>query len=357
MIKDQHPRPIWRISIAGEDLTSRIQPRLGDLTLTDNRGTEADQLDIKLDDSDGLLQIPPRGAVIRLAIGWAHAGLVDKGTYVVDEIEHAGAPDTLTIRARSADLRESLGEKRERSWHRQTVGEIARQIAGEHELTPVISPDLAGLMVDHIDQTSESDASFLSRLAGMFDALSTVKDGRLLFYRIGRGVSVSGLALGTATIRRADGDSHRFSFADRETAGAVRACYYDTGKREKREVIVTAEPSDKKAGKTSDRIKTLRHTYANRSNAERAAKAELDKIQRGVATFSLTLAYGRPELIPDMPATVRGWKREIDEVDWLITKVTHRLSDSGYIADVEMEIDLGLDAGDAKEGDFSAEDW
>jgi len=40
-----------------------------------------DQLDIQLSDHDGQLAIPPKGAVIRLWLGWSDTGLVDKGTY------------------------------------------------------------------------------------------------------------------------------------------------------------------------------------------------------------------------------------------------------------------------------------
>ncbi|MDI8752169.1 acetyl-CoA sensor PanZ family protein, partial [Salmonella enterica subsp. enterica serovar Montevideo] len=42
--------------------------------------------------------------------------------FTVDEIEHSGAPDRLTIRARSADFRETLNTRREKSWHQTTVG-------------------------------------------------------------------------------------------------------------------------------------------------------------------------------------------------------------------------------------------
>jgi len=30
--------------------------------------------------------------------------VIDKGSFTVDEVEHAGAPDVLTIRARSASM-------------------------------------------------------------------------------------------------------------------------------------------------------------------------------------------------------------------------------------------------------------
>lgn len=209
-MSNAYPCPAWRITLAGEDLTGRIQPRLMELTLTDNRGMDADELEFSLEDSDGRLDIPRRGAKIRLFLGWRDSGLIDKGTYVVDEIEHSGAPDKLTIRARSADLRESMGGKKERSWDEKTVGAIVGEIAGEHGLIPVVSPDLAPLIIEHIDQTAESDASFLTRLSGQFDAIATVKSGHLLFYKTGLGASVSGLPLETVTITRADGDSHRF---------------------------------------------------------------------------------------------------------------------------------------------------
>jgi phage protein D len=350
-MSNAYPCPAWRITLAGEDLTGRIQPRLMELTLTDNRGMDADELEFSLEDSDGRLDIPRRGAKIRLFLGWQDSGLIDKGTYVVDEIEHSGAPDKLTIRARSADLRESMGGKKERSWDEKTVGAIVGEIAGEHGLIPVVSPDLAPLIIEHIDQTAESDASFLTRLSGQFDAIATVKSGHLLFYKTGLGASVSGLPLETVTITRADGDSHRFSFADRETAGTVIACAYDTDTREKREVAVSDKSGDEDAVTgTTTRVKRLRHTYPTQEDARRAAESVQDQLQRGAATMSLSLAYGRPELIPDLPVKLKGWKPVIDGVDWLLTKVTHRLSNSGLTTDVEMEVRLSGEAREIKEG-------
>ncbi|EFJ8196132.1 phage late control D family protein, partial [Escherichia coli] len=54
--------------------------RLMSLSLTDNRGFEADQLTITLDDADGQLQLPPRGARLTVLIGWKGEPLTEKGT-------------------------------------------------------------------------------------------------------------------------------------------------------------------------------------------------------------------------------------------------------------------------------------
>jgi|GEM_PF-447675 P2 family phage major capsid protein len=113
--------PAFRLTVDGKDIARLISPRLMSLEHTDNRGLEADQLSITLSDHDGLLEIPPKGAVVKLWMGWSDTGLVDKGSYTVDETEHSGAPDILSIRARSADLRGSLKTKRERSWSEVTA--------------------------------------------------------------------------------------------------------------------------------------------------------------------------------------------------------------------------------------------
>ncbi|MDN8899302.1 hypothetical protein Q0O45_13450, partial [Staphylococcus aureus] len=82
--------------------------------LTESRGDEADQVDLRLHDHDGRLALPRRGVTLALAFGWADSGMVNKGTFVVDEAEHSGPPDIITIRARSADLTHSIRTRRER---------------------------------------------------------------------------------------------------------------------------------------------------------------------------------------------------------------------------------------------------
>lgn len=338
-----HPQPRFSVIVDGKDISAVVDARLRSLTLTDSRGFEADQLDLVLNDSDGLLDLPPRGAKIRIAIGWETTGLVDKGSYIVDEVEHSGTPDQLSIRARSADLRAGMTTQRERSWHDTTLGQIVTAIAMENELRPLIEAGLEAVAIEHIDQTNESDANLLTRLAEANDAIATVKDGRLLFIPAGRARSASGKELPRVVITRADGDQHRFALADRETWTGVRATYYDTRTNRKEEVIVSKrlEESDVPSGEISqsvENIKTLRHVYSSRATAERAARAEWNRLQRGVATFALTQALGDPTLFPEIPVTLTGWKPDIDGTDWIVTRVTHNITDSGYTAGVELEI-------------------
>ncbi|MFW0767202.1 phage late control D family protein [Trabulsiella odontotermitis] len=345
--------PAFSIVIDGKDSTEVMDTRLMSLTLTDNRGFEADQLDLELDDADGLIALPRRGAVITLALGWKGQPLFPKGGFTVDEIEHSGAPDKLTIRARSADFRETLNTRWEKSWHQVTVGQIVREIAARHSLKVALGKDLMDKSVDHLDQTNESDASFLMKLARQFGAIASVKDGNLLFIRQGQGKTASGKPLPVITITRKAGDGHRFSLADRGAYTGVIAHWLHTREPQKKETTqvkrrrkttTTKQPEAKEGDYlvgTDDNVLVLNRTYANRSNAERAAKMQWERLQRGVASFTLQLADGRADLYTEMPVKVSGFKQPIDEAEWIITTLTHSVSpDSGFTTSLELEVKI-----------------
>lgn len=329
----RHPAPAYRLVVNGQDITPKIEGRLISLTLTDNRGMEADQLDFTLEDHDGLLAIPPRRASVQLWLGWRDTGLVYKGSYTVDEVEHSGAPDVLTIRASSADLRAGLTRKRERSWHDITLGDIIKTVAQTYSLTPVIDVVLGRIPVPHLDQADESDANLLTRLATDHDAISSVKAGHLLLMPVGASKTASGIELPHIHLTRRDGDGHRWMEADRDAYTGVRAHYYDDNSAERLEAIIG----------TDDNIKTLRHVYADQQSALQAARAEWQRLQRGTSTLTYTLALGRPDLIPEMTYSLSGVKQEISATVWLAKSVTHSLGDSGYSTSLELENQLAED--------------
>ncbi|VVO02882.1 hypothetical protein PS834_02808 [Pseudomonas fluorescens] len=329
-----YPVPAFRLSVDGLDIAQKISPRLMSMELTDNRGVEADQLTITLSDHDGLLTIPPKGTVLRLWLGWSDTGLVDKGTYTVDETEHSGAPDVLSIRARSADLRKGLKTKRERSWSNTTLGEVLGDIALGNNLTATIAGALDGLPILQLDQANESDANLISRLGEEFDAVASVKAGCLLCLPAGGGKTASGLDLPHITLIRIDGDQHRYLQADRDSYDGVRAYYYDVNSAKKQEAIAGG----------GDNLKDLRHTYSDQQSALRAARSEFRRLQRGSATLSYTLAMGRPDLIPELTYTLQGVKAEIDEIIWYGGNVQHSLTaDGGYTVSLELESKLPED--------------
>lgn len=342
-------QPDYLLTLGGLDITPRVGSRLVSLQLDESRGDEADQLELCLDDADGRLALPPLGGELQLQLGWRGEGLVDKGTFVVDEVEHLGAPDQITLRARAAELRSSLRQRGQYSWDKSTVGRVVAEVAARSGLRAKVHPQLAEQALKHIDQTNESDIHFLTRLARLHDAVCTVKKSTLVFMPINSAHSASGQALDELTITRAAGDQHRWHMADRTAYTGVKAQYYNYREARVNEVR-TGDPR---------REKRLKDRYGSKPEAARAVQSEMQRIDRGKATLEITLALGRPELMPQSPVTVHGFKPEIDGTDWRIVKVSHSINEgSGFTTRLELEIagqDVSVEGGD--DTDDQIKEW
>lgn len=171
------------------------------------------------------------------------------------------------------------------------------------------------------------------------------------------------------TVERGDGDRHQFAIADREAYTGVTAKWLHTKdpKPQKQKVKLRRKPKVQhlralqhpKATKTtakakakkeqearegeymageSDNVLELTTIYATKAQAMRAAQAKWDKLQRGVAEFSISLAIGRADLFPETPIAVKGFKRVIDEQAWIISRVVHSLNGNGYTTGIELEV-------------------
>lgn len=92
---------------------------------------------------------------------------------------------------------------------------------------------------------------------------------------------------------------------------------------------------------TDENVLVLNRTYTNRANAERAAKMQWQRLQLGVASFSLQLAEGRADLYTEMPVKVNGFKQPIDEAEWTINTLTHTVSaDIGFTTSIDFEVKI-----------------
>lgn len=324
-------QPDYRITLAGRTISPELNARLVSMTLVDRRGFDSDQLDITLADHDGRLALPSRGAELTVAIGWRHTGLIDRGKFIVDEVEHSGPPDQLTIRARAADMREGLPVKRSQSWHEITLQDLIATIAARHELEPLVNAELADTWVEHLDQTDESDLNLLTRLGERYDADATIKSGRLLFLPRGGGVTAGGTAIPPVILTRQAGDRHRYTVTDRNSFSGVIAWWHDPDTAERWPVLVGSDENPK----------SLRGNHATEQEALAEAQAEWRRVRRAGSALTLSLAEGRADLYPETPVIARGWKPEIDATEWVAVEVVHTLSEGGYTGSVLCEAGAG----------------
>ncbi len=327
------PRAAWRVTLDGQDLTATYAPRLLSLRLSEKLGEEADELEISVDDSDGLFAPPPQGSILTVALGWDRGtlvptGLVDKGSFTVDEVSWDGPPDKVMITARSADLKGDFRKRKTRIWQGQTVGAVIGQLAADNGLQPRCHPDLGERGVGVAEQHNKSDMQFLRDLGRHHDAVATVKAGCLLFAPLGSATTATGKAIPAAVIPRSRCAEASWRRASREKdQDGAEAQWHDSDEGKRKTVRV---------GGT--RKKRLKGIYASEEDAATAAQSELGRQKRASATLEVTLAWGNPLLTPGTPIAATGFRAHIDREMWQIASADHTMDSSGLKTRLSMEV-------------------
>lgn len=239
-------KPEYRLTANKTDITGKISERLVSLRYTDEAGMESDVLEIVLADHDpkNPIQVPATGAELELALGYD--GDLDRiGLFVCDEIEMAGWPGEMTIRARAAPFDVSKGglanlqTQKTHSWSKGTLlGDMVRKIAKEHGMAPAVMDTLAKIALPHIDQADESDLHFLGRVVKKYDGIVKPAAGKLVLAKIGSAKTISGLTLPTVTLGPGDVSRFRVVMSKRETAGMVVAYWHAVKNSRRNEVKV-----------------------------------------------------------------------------------------------------------------------
>ena len=319
-------KPAFRITVNGSDITGLVNGRLLQLAVTDEAGVNSDRLEIRLDDRDQRLSIPPTKATVSVAIGYEGGSLVEKGTFVIEDIEFTGPERTMTLRGTSIGASRGAGASREASWHDTTLGKIAGSIAQRHGWKPVVSKEMADIKVEHADQ-HENDLQFLSRLAAENDGVAKVADGRLIVKPHADGRRTSGGDIPTVVIAAGETTDWSMTLAERGNYDGVKATYHDLKAGDRGEVI---------DGEDTTNTTTLPHTYGNKAAAKRASKARRSALKRHRATFSIYNMPGDPTLRAEVKLLAQGFRAGVDG-EWLVSRVVHRITDSGYSCAVDCE--------------------
>ena len=196
--------------------------------------TNADELTMELDDSDGQIELPRMGATVTAALGWddtgavvPFAGTVDTAssngegkkhghhggghhsgstsTYVpatsgsVAGSQHSaggrGKGRTLTISAKSADMTGKLKEQRSAHMDNATFGDVAQAWGKKAGLTVQVDSALSSVNRPYWSMARESFMTWGERMAQQLDATFTIYNGTAAFTPRADGTSASGQSL------------------------------------------------------------------------------------------------------------------------------------------------------------------
>jgi hypothetical protein len=334
--------PTFRITQNDSDITAGIAERLESLTVSDKIGWGTDSMTLALNDANGDLDIPRRGARLKLYLGYDGQPLALIGEYSVDRVSVDGPPDKVTIQCAGAALMDADGgesawqTKKSRSWEPLELGIVVDAIAQEHKVASNVS-NLARLTVlPHMDQDAESDMQFLQRICLDRDMILKV--------------NVSTLAVMTRNEAPLDGLA--------VTPDDVATWTFDFGNRVRYNKVVTVYHSDRDAAQIECTAGTgaieYRHPqiFVTEIDAQGAANGYLASYQRGGATFSFTMP-GRTDIQADTVLTLDGFARaSINGGGWRVENVEHKIDSGGYSITVSGTNRNALDAEPATDNGF-----
>lgn len=193
----------------------------------------------------------------------------------------------------------------------------------------MIAPEIAALVIEHIDQQNESDLAFLQRLATRSGAVFKVTDGSLVLMKKGSKTLPSGKANVSTTIRPADVASWEWESGGRTDYKAVACTYRDDATGE-RKTAVAGDPAS--TSKHRDR-----RLYGSKAEAEVAAKAQLDDCARGKVSARIETSFGRPEIFAECEVVLEGFDDEVDGA-YRVKSVRHTLDGAGLRSSITLEI-------------------
>lgn len=303
---------VFKIIANDDDITRQIKDRLIRLTLRDEAGVKSDAVTIELDNRDLVIELPSTGAKLEVWIGIGKQ-LEFKGTYQVTELEEPLDEELLTISGTAAELKNSaIKSPKDRTFDAITYGDLVKQIAQEHGLSPVVSESLAKIEFEHIDQVAESDLNLLNRLGRQYDAIAKPVADRLLVTPKAEGKSASGQLMSETVIDDPANSSGRVTITERTNYQTIIAHWFDEEAHQKRSV---------KVGNGEEPVYTMRRQYQGEQEARDAARAELDKQARGKKTLSLSRPL-MPELTAEQRVLMKNHRPSANGL-WIVESVEH----------------------------------
>ena len=316
-------KPIFKVTADDKDITDILSPRLVSLNITDETGLVSDKAEILLDNRDNILEIPPRGTNLEISLGYENQDLVLMGSYIVDNIDLSSPPSRMRIIAKASntkikDLTNKIRSPKSRSWHEYSLVGIVSKIAKEHKFISLIDEYFEQIYIAHIDQTNESDLSFLTNFARDYDAFIKFVAGKLIFAKKNKGATITGKELPKLELSENQITSWRLNILDRGKFGKVIAKYHD---------FATAEEKKVTSG-TGELDYEMRYTFTDQNRALEAAKAKLAEFERGIAKLEISLP-GNPILSAESKIIIPDIKYLKDK-EWIIAAIAHDISDQGY---------------------------
>ncbi len=341
------------------DISEALKPYLKSVEYTDMLTGQADDLQLTLEDRDGLwleAWFPDKGATLTASIltqYWTAPTDAEKelplGLFEIDEIECSAIPSETKIKAVSVPNNTTLrGEGRTRSWEGYTIQKIAQDIANNAGMQLNFSSK-DNPTLERVEQTEQSDLAFLDKLCQdnglslkvtdnqivIFDmADMEATEPSLIFVRptmkgLDTSVSIdvnSNDMNSESTLKRLKPTSWRFTSSVRDV---YKSCTveHSQGKKKAKISATFTDPN-----KTEGKMLLVKKDVKSVEEAERMARKELREKNKDEVTGSIT-CMGDTNLSAGLTVTVKGFGKF--DGKYILSQVKHSLG-SGYTCSVDL---------------------
>jgi phage protein D len=340
--------PACRIVLDGTDITANLIPApfgmplegggrviagalgfgkgpLLSITVQDNEAKQSDSCELELDLRE-YIPSPGKGSKLQVWLGYATA-LNYMGSFAIDSWTKKGPPKIMTVSAKAAGMTTDIKAPKSRSYHEKSIDDIVQQIAGKHGLKAVVNGELGSLKPGHLDQSSESDLNFLTRLAGRVGGNFKLANETIIFNKAGSGQLPSGGAAPTFLFTPIGMTDWECTGATRGDYGSVEAAFHNVKKGEREWVKGGGEGKGPKF--------RSRKLFKTKEEAEANAKATKSALARGSKNFGANFP-GRTEIFAGAGATMMDFDPDCDG-SYTIKSATHRLNSSGLSTRIQCE--------------------
>ena len=321
-------KPVFKLSIAGKNITGRIAPFVSSVEYTDRLEEESDEVQIVLDDIAGLWQsdfYPSQGDTLELEMGYEGSAL-RCGDFEIDGIEFSGPPDTIVIKAIAAAITESMRTRNSRAYEKQTLKDIAQFIADRHGLKLIGDTSrLSNIEVGRKTQDNESDISFLSGVARKYGIIFSVRGDQMIFLNpedLEKEDSI-------ASFKRCQlsGYSFKDKTSDTYEEASVSRRDIKTNTVQNWSVQSSGDPAKKDTIVVGGRVE-------NESQAEAVTEGAIREMNKDKLTGSFT-TDGNPLLVAGVNVDMEGFGAFSGK--WTIKESKHTISvDNGYTTEISI---------------------
>lgn len=294
----------WKLIYREVDISSELDPMTTSVTYTDKLHGEADEIEVTVQDKDGLWRgawCPETGDIMELWISrggaWIYAG-----RFEMDEpqTEIGRGGDTMTMRGVAAPVTKALRTEKTVEYEDKSVEDIAGEIAGRNELS--LTGSFNTTRWRRKTQRRMRDLEFLVQMGEDTDHYVSVRGDEVQMHKVD---DIDGAAPAIiVSVNHPDFISFSGKIKTSDTYSSAKASHlHDEEKR-----LVEAEETDTRV-KTGDTLRLVERVE-DEAQAQLMAKSHLHQKNRHRRSGTLTLS-ARPDLVAgsvvELDATFGKW--------------------------------------------------